>query len=205
MGPGGVKCLRTAAFLARQPGLSVLVNALFDNPLVDLRIVLTHSHAPLAEGGGIRPEVSSFERVTKERGVPFVALDSMQSRQPHNWLPSEDIDAAVVLSWRYLLPSATLRRFRVGGVNLHRGKLPEYAGAEPVRRMIEAGERHAVITAHWITEELDAGEILGTVQIPIAPKPHSISAGAHAEAVKAKLVPLYAPLARLAVAAMSTC
>ncbi|MGH7126586.1 MAG: formyltransferase family protein, partial [Stellaceae bacterium] len=101
-----------------------------------------------------------------------------------------------------LVLAEVLDRFAIGAVNLHRGALPAYAGAEPVRRAIEAGETRVAITAHHMSPEIDQGAEIARVWLDIPPKSPSASTSEYAEHVKSALVPLYAPLARLAVASV---
>jgi len=49
---------------------------------------------------------------------------------------------------------------RIGALNVHRGRLPEYAGAEPVKRALENGDETIVLTVHEMAPEIDAGEVL---------------------------------------------
>ena len=117
----------------------------------------------------------------------------------HAYFPDGRIDLMVVLSWKYILPPATLDRVSGHGINLHRGALPAYRGLNPVRRAIEAGERRVAITAHRMIEEVDAGPTLATVWLDIDPLAPGRDINDYTEEVKTRLLPLYAPLARLAI------
>ncbi len=197
-----MKPLRTVALLARQPGLNVLTDALLDHPLLDLAAVYTHARLPKAEGGGTRPEASRFAEICRKAGVPLEFLDFPAARDLDRHLPPGTLDLMVVTSWRFLIPAAALDRLRLGGLNLHRGALPEYAGAEPVRRAIEAGESRVAITAHRLTPEIDGGPAVSVVWLDLGARAPSSDAAAFAEDIKRRLEPLYAPLARTAIAAM---
>ena len=54
-------------------------------------------------------------------------------------------------------------------VNIHPSLLPKYRGLDTHARAIEAGERVGGCSVHVVTEELDAGEILGQAEVPIQP------------------------------------
>ena len=45
-------------------------------------------------------------------------------------------------------------------INIHHSFLPAFAGADPYRRAMERGVKLIGATAHYVTEELDAGPII---------------------------------------------
>ena len=135
--------------------------------------------------------------------VPLV-LDLPEARNLERYLPGESFDLMLALSWRYILSKNVLDRPTAGAINLHRGELPKFKGAEPVRRAIEAGATSVSITAHRMTEELDSGPILATVNIEMPPLPANITAEDYAEKIKVALYPLYAPLARLSILSLTS-
>ena len=45
-------------------------------------------------------------------------------------------------------------------INIHHSFLPAFAGAEPLPRAFERGVKIIGATAHYVTEELDAGPII---------------------------------------------
>jgi phosphoribosylglycinamide formyltransferase 1 len=52
-------------------------------------------------------------------------------------------------------------------VNIHPSLLPKYRGLDTHKRAIEAGDSVSGCSVHVVTEELDAGQVLGQVEIPI--------------------------------------
>jgi phosphoribosylglycinamide formyltransferase 1 len=52
-------------------------------------------------------------------------------------------------------------------VNIHPSLLPKYRGLDTHARALEAGDAMAGCSVHLVTEELDAGEVLGQAQVPI--------------------------------------
>ena len=53
-----------------------------------------------------------------------------------------------------------LERVGVPVINIHHSFLPAFAGADPYRRACERGVKIIGATAHYVTEELDAGPII---------------------------------------------
>ena len=54
-------------------------------------------------------------------------------------------------------------------VNIHPSLLPAFTGLDTHRRAIEAGCREAGATVHQVTDELDHGQILAQVVVPVLP------------------------------------
>lgn len=54
-------------------------------------------------------------------------------------------------------------------LNIHPSLLPKYRGLDTHRRAIEAGDEASGCSVHIVTEELDAGEVLGQLEVPIRP------------------------------------
>lgn len=52
-------------------------------------------------------------------------------------------------------------------INLHPSLLPAYPGLHSIRRAWEAGEAETGCTVHWVTEEVDAGSIIGQSHVTI--------------------------------------
>jgi phosphoribosylglycinamide formyltransferase-1 len=54
-------------------------------------------------------------------------------------------------------------------VNIHPSLLPKYRGLDTHARAIEAGDRISGCSVHLVTDELDAGDVLGQAQVAIEP------------------------------------
>ena len=54
-------------------------------------------------------------------------------------------------------------------VNIHPSLLPKYRGLDTHARALEAGDAVHGCSVHVVTEELDAGAVLGQVEVPVAP------------------------------------
>lgn len=52
-------------------------------------------------------------------------------------------------------------------INIHPSLLPRYRGLDTHARAIEAGDKLGGCSVHLVTQELDAGEVLGQAEIPI--------------------------------------
>jgi phosphoribosylglycinamide formyltransferase-1 len=69
---------------------------------------------------------------------------------------------------RILTPGFT-RAWAGRMLNIHPSLLPKYPGLHTHERAIEAGDTEAGCSVHEVTEDLDAGPILGQARVPIRP------------------------------------
>ena len=111
-----------------------------------------------------RPQAGGIARA-RRFGVPVEILDHtrFESREAFD-------DALVGTIERYRPDLTVLAGFmriltprftdRVRAVNLHPSLLPRYKGARAIERSYESGDRICGISIHWVTGELDGGEVI---------------------------------------------
>ncbi len=69
-------------------------------------------------------------------------------------------DLVVLARYMQILSGDFLKRVGVPVINIHHSFLPAFAGAGPYERAKERGVKLVGATAHYVTEELDAGPII---------------------------------------------
>jgi formyltetrahydrofolate deformylase len=69
-------------------------------------------------------------------------------------------DLVVLARYMQILSGDFLARVGCPVINIHHSFLPAFAGADPYRRAQERGVKVIGATAHYVTEELDAGPII---------------------------------------------
>jgi formyltetrahydrofolate deformylase len=70
------------------------------------------------------------------------------------------IDLLVLARYMQVLSAEFLQRLSAPAINIHHSFLPAFVGADPYRRAHERGVKLIGATAHYVTEELDAGPII---------------------------------------------
>src|SRR5947209_14664618 len=71
-----------------------------------------------------------------------------------------EYDLVVLARYMQVLSGSFLSRVGAPVINIHHSFLPAFAGAEPYARARERGVKLIGATAHYVTEELDAGPII---------------------------------------------
>ena len=82
-------------------------------------------------------------------------------------LEDHRIGTIALAGFMRILSPAFIACWRGRIVNIHPSLLPKYRGLDTHKRAIEAGDTMAGCSVHLVTEELDAGEVLGQREVAI--------------------------------------
>lgn len=92
--------------------------------------------------------------------VPVTADTKPQAEQRMLDLLDGRFDLVVLARYMQVLSGSFLERLGVPIINIHHSFLPAFVGADPYRRAAERGVKLIGATAHYVTEDLDAGPII---------------------------------------------
>jgi formyltetrahydrofolate deformylase len=106
----------------------------------------------------LRPAVEPFGIAYHH--VPVDPADRAAAEGQLLALLQDRCDLVVLARYMQILSGDFLERVRVPLINIHHSFLPAFAGAEPYERARERGVKLIGATAHYVTEELDAGPII---------------------------------------------
>lgn len=99
-------------------------------------------------------------------GIPFHHLPvskenkAEQESEILDLLSNYEIDLIVLARYMQILTPKLVTAYPDRIINIHHSFLPAFVGADPYRRAHERGVKTIGATAHYVTEELDAGPIL---------------------------------------------
>lgn len=149
------------------------------------QIVLVASNDPAAPG----------LKLAEAEGVPIFALDHKgMDRAAHD----AAIDAAIRKSGAEYVALAGYMRVLGGAfvdawsgrmLNIHPSLLPKYRGLHTHRAALAAGDAKAGCSVHLVTDELDAGEVLGQSEVAILPGDSEASLAARVLIAEHQLYP----------------
>ena len=131
----------------------------------DYEVVLVASNKPDAAG-------LSWAR---ERGIRTWAKDSKNvdreqfDRELTEVLDGLEVGTIALAGFMRILSPWFVERWAGHIVNIHPSLLPKYRGLDTHARAIAAGDSVAGCSVHVVTEELDAGEVLGRTEVPVRP------------------------------------
>jgi formyltetrahydrofolate deformylase len=106
-----------------------------------------------------------FREVVETTGLPFHHVAVEKGRKPKAEAELLEIldgvcDVVILARYMQILSGEFLDRVGVPVINIHHSFLPAFAGAGPYERAKERGVKLIGATAHYVTEELDAGPII---------------------------------------------
>ncbi|MEM1281396.1 MAG: formyltetrahydrofolate deformylase [Cyanobacteria bacterium P01_H01_bin.152] len=117
----------------------------------DIPLIMSNHETlkPIADQFGI-----DFHQISMQREIR-----AEQEAQQLSLLAEYDIDLVVLAKYMQILSGDFLRQFSKV-INIHHSFLPAFMGAQPYHRAHERGVKIIGATAHYVTEDLDAGPII---------------------------------------------
>lgn len=76
-------------------------------------------------------------------------------------------DLICLAGFMRILTPEFVGRFPHKIINIHPSLLPKYKGVDTHKRAIAAGDKEAGCSVHWVTEELDGGDVIIQKLVPI--------------------------------------
>jgi phosphoribosylglycinamide formyltransferase-1 len=151
----------------------------------DYEVALVASNKPQAAGleWARSRGLQTWSRESK--GVDKEVFD----RELSAALDSHGVGTVALAGFMRILTPWLVDEWRGRIVNIHPSLLPKYRGLDTHARAIAAGDRIAGCSVHVVTEELDAGDVLGQVEVPIQQGDTSASLEARVLAAEHALYP----------------
>ena len=128
-------------------------------------VVLVASNKPHAEGIGWARERGLATWAIDSKGVERGAYDRLLS----DALEEYEVGMIALAGFMRILSPWFVNRWEGHILNIHPSLLPKYRGLDTHARAIDAGDKVGGCSVHLVTEELDAGEVLGRAEVPIQP------------------------------------
>lgn len=104
-------------------------------------------------------------------------------------IDSADIDLICLAGYMRLLSADFTNRYSGKLINIHPSLLPKYKGLDTHARAIEAGDSVHGCTIHYVSEEMDGGEIIAQAEVPVLPNDTPETLGARVLVEEHKLYP----------------
>jgi formyltetrahydrofolate deformylase len=106
----------------------------------------------------------TLEPVAAAAGIPFVWMSSTDKEQHFDWLVEQlagaKPDLVVLARYMQILSPKVIGRYPFRIVNIHPSLLPYHPGPNAYRQAWAEGVRVSGCTAHFVTEQLDAGPVI---------------------------------------------
>ena len=104
--------------------------------------------------------------LVRSQGIPYfhvpvsAATKSEAEAKQLQLLAEHRVDAVVLARYMQVLSADFLKQYPARIINIHHSFLPAFVGANPYQAAYDRGVKLIGATAHYVTEELDAGPII---------------------------------------------
>lgn len=145
------------------PSLLALLEAGYE-----IACVVTQPDRPKGRGKKMTPPPVKVAAL--EKGLPVYQPEKVRTEESLSYLASFQFDLLVTAAYGQILPVRLLEMPKFGSVNVHASLLPKYRGGAPIHRCIMNGDKDSGVTIMRMVKELDAGDMLAQVRMPIDPR-----------------------------------
>jgi methionyl-tRNA formyltransferase len=144
-----------------------------DFAVPSLEILLDHGYdvaavvtMPDRPGGRMGVLESAVKKCAVARGIPLLQPEKLKNPDFLEQLRAFKADLQVVVAFR-MLPEVVWNMPPAGTMNLHGSLLPKYRGAAPINWAVIRGEAETGVTTFLLKHEIDTGDLLYQVPVPI--------------------------------------
>ena len=116
-----------------------------------------------------RNETFSAQEIASDYSIPFISEEKLETDEMLDFLIKVRPDILLVAGFPRKIPSSVLSAMRIAAVNLHPSLLPKHRGGTPTRWVIKCGDRITGVSAHLVTNDFDAGDVLIQKMIEVEP------------------------------------
>ena len=128
--------------------------------------VITMPDKPMGRHGSVL-QPSPVKQYAVSQGLKVLQPEKLKNEEFVAELRSLNADLQIVVAFR-MLPEVVWSMPRLGTFNLHASLLPQYRGAAPINWAVINGDTETGITTFFLKHEIDTGEIIVQVRVPIA-------------------------------------
>ena len=128
-------------------------------------IVLVASNDPNAAGLAIAEAEGVATFSLSHKGMPRAEHDAAMDAA----IRESGAEYVALAGYMRVLGPEMVAGWQGRMLNIHPSLLPKYRGLDTHRRAIEAGDAVAGCSVHLVTNDLDAGEVLGQIEVAILP------------------------------------
>src|SRR2546430_1150363 len=132
-----------------------------------LRRLAHGRHQPVPVSARPRPSAGALAQAAQRLGVPLLRPHDVNDPGFVECLKSLGPTLGLSIAYNQILRPAVLESAPLGFLNFHAGKLPFYRGRNVVNWALINGEAEIGVTAHFMDEGIDTGDILVQRTLPV--------------------------------------
>ena len=118
---------------------------------------------------GMKLAFSPVKEVALAHDLPVFQPENFREEETVEQLRQLQPDVVAVVAYGRILPQKVLDIPGKGCINIHASLLPAYRGSAPYQWAVLNGEKVSGVTAMYLCREMDAGDMIDSVETPIGP------------------------------------
>ncbi len=131
----------------------------------EIAAVFTQPDKPKGRGYTMTPP--PVKVLAQENNIPVYQPKTLKDGEAFRLLSEISPEMIVVVAYGRILPKEIIEMPVYGCVNIHASLLPEYRGSSPIQQAILDGKKETGVTAMYMDEGIDTGDMLMKTVLPI--------------------------------------
>lgn len=149
-----------------------------------------------------RPEAAGLEHAS-EAGTNTIVVDHKAfgkdreafERAMQATLLDHNVEMIILAGFMRILTPWFVNLWSGRMINIHPSLLPKYPGLNTHQRAIDAADKEAGCSVHWVTEGVDEGDVIAQARVPVLPDDTADSLAARVLPAEHMLYPKAAAIA----------
>ncbi|WP_439424907.1 methionyl-tRNA formyltransferase [Oenococcus alcoholitolerans] len=157
----------TVIFFGTSDFSATVLKGLISDPQFEVAAVVSQPDRPVGRKHLILPTQS--KQIALDNDIPVFQTEKLSGSKEMDELINLKADFLVTAAFGQFVPTRLLRSASIAAVNVHASLLPKYRGAAPINWALINGDDHTGISIMYMVKEMDAGDIISTIEVPIEP------------------------------------
>jgi methionyl-tRNA formyltransferase len=133
----------------------------------EVALIVTQPDRPSGRGQEVR--MGPIKWFARDREIPLLQPEDINAPASVRRILEAAPELLLVIAFGQKIGPELLAMPKYGAINLHASLLPKYRGAAPINWALLSGETETGLTVIAMTDQIDAGDILGQRATPIEP------------------------------------
>lgn len=127
--------------------------------------VITQPDKPAGRGLKLTPPPVKLAAL--DLGIPVLQPKSLRTPEAQAIIRALEPDVGAVVAYGQWIPAEVFDLPPKRTINIHPSLLPRHRGAAPVVAALLAGDDEVGLSAHFVEDEMDAGDVLAQLSMPV--------------------------------------
>lgn len=155
-------------FMGTPEFAATILKGLIEADDYDVIAVVTQPDRPVGRKRLLTP--SPVKQVAMDHHIEVYQPETIKGSDEAERLKQLGADLIVTAAYGQFVPTRLLDTPQFGAINVHASLLPKYRGGAPIHYAIWQGEEETGISLIYMTQQMDAGDILAQAKTSISPQ-----------------------------------